>query len=213
MQKLAIFGGTFNPIHWGHLVIAETALSQFALDRVLWVPTYHPPHKAAEIPLSYEHRVEMVRLAITDHPNFTVSPIEQKQTGKSFAITTLQALQSLYDAPDIQWYWIVGLDAFQTFPRWYAHQELARSCHWLVAPRQKQWGTNQFGTTELEMISAEVTHTLAAQSIHIHWQMLQMPMLGISSSLIRTHCQQQRSIRYLVPEPVRAYIKSHNLYE
>lgn len=212
MQKLAIFGGTFNPIHWGHLVIAETALSQLALDRVFWVPTYHPPHKDAEIPLSYEHRSEMVKLAVADHPSFSVSPIEHKQTGKSFAINTLQALQALHDAPDIQWYWIVGLDSFQTLPRWYGRQELAKSCNWLVAPRPDQTGTSQSGIAELETISAEVVNSLAAQSIQIHWQMLQMPILGISSSLIRAYCRQKRSIRYLVPESVKVYIDSHYLY-
>lgn len=221
MQKLAVFGGTFNPVHWGHLLIAEAAFDQLQLDRVLWVPAYHPPHKeSAQALLSYDQRLEMVQQAVIDHPNFEVSTIERDRSGTSYAIDTLRALQRLYPGGDgaTQWYWIIGLDAFQALPRWYAHRELASSCFWLVAPRFNQSETLRFETalsepSQLTSICTEVAQVLAAQSIQIQWQVLQMPLVGISSSLVREYCQQQRSIRYLVPDAVRRYIVTHRLYQ
>ena len=132
MPKIAIFGGTFDPIHWGHLLIAETAFDQFQLDRVLWVPTFRPPYKAHPL-LAFEQRLEMVQRAIADHPAFTVSAIDGQQTGASYAIETFTALQAL--EPHAQWYWIVGNDAFQSLPKWYASRALIAQCIWLVAPR------------------------------------------------------------------------------
>ncbi|WNZ21769.1 nicotinate (nicotinamide) nucleotide adenylyltransferase [Leptolyngbya sp. NK1-12] len=224
MQKIAIFGGTFNPIHWGHLLMAETALSQIELDRIIWVPTYHPPHKLnAEMLLSYDHRLEMVQLALDQHPNFEVSQIEeveQEQSSKSYAVDTWRRLQLLY--PDALWYWIIGLDAFQSLPRWYGQRELAQHCRWLVAPRldanlltagsSPADGVESIAIKSTETVCARVADALATLSIQMHWQVLPMPLVEISSSLIRRYCRQQRSIRYLVPESVRLYILQHQLY-
>ncbi|WP_219904755.1 nicotinate (nicotinamide) nucleotide adenylyltransferase [Stenomitos frigidus] len=132
MPKIAIFGGTFDPIHWGHLLIAETAFDQFQLDRVIWVPTFRPSYKAHPL-LAFEQRMEMVRRAIADHPAFTVSAIDEQQAGTSYAIATFNALQAL--EPNTVWYWIVGNDAFQSLPKWRGSQSLIAQCIWLVAPR------------------------------------------------------------------------------
>lgn len=217
MQKLAIFGGTFNPVHWGHLLMAETALSQLELDRIVWVPAYQPPHKIeADMLLSYEHRFEMVKLALDDHPRFEISAIEKERAGRSYAIDTLRTLQLLY--PNTRWHWIIGLDAFQQMPRWYAHQELAQHCCWIVAPRLEQTMTMANHPQEAQIkstaaICAEVAQALADQAVQVRWQLLQMPLVEISSSLIRHYCHQQRSIRYLVPELVRTYIMQQHLYQ
>ncbi|HBY77168.1 MAG TPA: nicotinate (nicotinamide) nucleotide adenylyltransferase, partial [Cyanobacteria bacterium UBA11148] len=130
MDRVAILGGTFDPVHWGHLLIAETALSQLSLDRVLWVPNRHPPHKRA---LPYEHRRLMVKKAIANHPAFILSEIEVANSQSDYALFTLLNLQNAY--PNCQWYWIVGIDAFQTLPRWYGRERLIPACDWLVAPR------------------------------------------------------------------------------
>jgi nicotinate-nucleotide adenylyltransferase len=241
MQKLAIFGGTFNPVHWGHLLIAETALSQMQLDRILWLPAAHPAHKLhPNLLLNYQQRFHMVELGIATHPQFQVIDI-QSRISSSFAIETLEILQTLYS--QAHWYWIIGLDAFQTLPRWYGRRELADHCCWLVAPRlpplvrsveqQPQLtisgaassyaaSTDAFvhapnspltETVETaEVLCAEVIQQLAAQSISIRWAILHMPLMGISSSLIRSYCRQQRSIRYLVPDAVCDYIARHQLY-
>jgi len=210
MRKVAILGGTFDPIHWGHLLIAETALSQVALEQVIWVPARCPPHKLAA---KFEHRLAMVQRAIRDNPAFTISP-SSVNLGISYAFRTLTDLKVLY--PNTQWYWIVGLDAFQTLPRWYRRQELALWCDWLVVPRLISTGSDidaAYGTrTKLESICKQVAQQLNIQEITIHWQLLQMPLVEISSSLIRQYCRDRCSIRYLVAEDVRQYITSHNLY-
>jgi nicotinate-nucleotide adenylyltransferase len=207
MQRLAIFGGTFNPIHWGHLITAEAALDQAQLNRVIWVPSNHPPHRTASELLSFQHRAEMVKRAIADHNAFFLSTLEQDKPGNSYAIDTFTNLQTLY--PNSQWFWLVGLDAFQSLPRWYRGQEMADQCCWLVAPRIVT-------ETDVEIASLACQHIadrLAQQSVKLHWQLLQMPLIGISSSLIRQYRSDRRSIRYLVPDPVQTYILEQNLYQ
>jgi nicotinate-nucleotide adenylyltransferase len=203
MQRLAIFGGTFDPIHWGHLLVAQTALAQVPLEQVIWVPSHNPPHKQAA---TFEHRLEMVQQATTDNPGFTVSLVE-KNHGVSYAINTLIDLSAHYPN-NTRWYWIVGLDTFQTLPRWHRGQELAPLCQWLIAPRLPG-GAN---ITQSELICKQVEQKLTKQAVSIHWQLLNIPLVGLSSSLIRNFCRTGQSIRYLVPEPVRLYIGNHNLY-
>lgn len=215
-MQIAVLGGTFNPIHWGHLLMAETALNQVQLDQIIWVPAYHPPHKfESDILLSFAHRYEMVHQAVANHPNFVVSTIEQSQTGNSYALHTLQTLQSAY--PNSRWYWIIGLDAFRSLPRWYGHRILAEQCCWLVAPRadpNRSLGRSHGqadSSPEADCLAVE--KTLAAQAVKVRWQILDMPLVEISSSLVRRYCQEQRSIRYLVPDAVRDYILSQKLYQ
>lgn len=220
MQKIGILGGTFNPIHWGHLLMAESALEQAALDQVIWLPMKASPHKAQHDDVGFEHRLVMVQQAIADHPAFTASAIEANRTGPSYAIATLKDLQKLH--PQTQWFWIVGLDTFQTLPRWYGRQELVEACSWLVAPRPgaiaDQCGkTCDFNATQEASDSTaigckDVARALADQSLQIRWQVLQMPSIGISSSLVRQYCRDRRSLRYLVPESVRIYLLAHQFY-
>jgi nicotinate-nucleotide adenylyltransferase len=220
MQKVAILGGTFDPIHWGHLVMAETALQQAALDQVIWVPTHIAPHKSQQPGSTFEHRLQMAQRAIADHPAFVMSAIEGERIGPSYAIATLKDLQKLH--PTAQWYWIIGLDAFQTFPRWYCRFELAATCEWLIAPRTlgvtEASSTDELAT-ELGWTAAminscqKVLEVMAQNSITLRYQRLLMPGFSVSSSLIRQYCREQRSVRYLVPEAVRAYIAAHHFYQ
>ncbi|MBW4454684.1 MAG: nicotinate (nicotinamide) nucleotide adenylyltransferase [Nostoc indistinguendum CM1-VF10] len=203
MQQLAIFGGTFDPIHWGHMLVAETALHQVSLEKVIWVPSLNPPHKKAAL---FEHRVAMLQLAIEDNPAFTVSLVEANRSGTSYAINTLIDLSAFY--PNTHWYWIVGLDTFQTLPRWYRGHELAQMCDWLIAPRLLGGET----ITQSKLICKQVEEQLKEQLHIIHWQLLDIPLVGVSSSLIRKFCCVRQSIRYLVPETVRSYITNNNLY-
>lgn len=211
MGQMAIFGGTFDPLHWGHLIVAETAWSQLNLDQVIWIPTRHPPHKRG---LAYEHRRLMVEQAIANYPAFVLSPLETASCATDYAITTLKNLQDVY--PDHHWYWIIGRDAFQTLPRWYCREKLIPACDWLVAPRPLAVATTtnspQEGIETPLNCCQQVVRQLARQNITIRWQMLQMPEVSISSSLIRQYCRSGRSIRDLVPEAVRTYITTHNLY-
>jgi nicotinate-nucleotide adenylyltransferase len=202
MPKLAILGGSFNPIHQGHLLMAEMALKQADLDQIIWVPAQCPPHKQSAELADFQHRLEMVKRAIASYPVFCLSAVDQNRTGTSYAIDTLLDLKA--DYPNSQWYWIVGLDAFASLPQWYRRQELAAQCRWLVAPRSGQ---------PVEIISQQVAQQLAAQSIEIDWQILQMPLVEISSSLVRQYCRDRRSLQALVPKPVENYILAHDLYQ
>ncbi len=207
MRKIGIFGGTFDPVHWGHLLIAESGLCQVDLDRVIWIPNPCPHYRQATL---FEHRLEMVQRAIADNPTFIISPSATDRSAPAYAIQTLTQLQSVY--PDTYWYWILGLDTFQTLPRWYRIQELATACEWLVAPRVSSVQKSEQAIAEIQFRCEQVVQQLASESINIHWQTLHIPLVGVSASLIRQYCRDRRSIRYLVPEPVRIYIASHNLY-
>jgi nicotinate-nucleotide adenylyltransferase len=200
MPKLAILGGSFNPIHQGHLQMAEAALSQANLDQVIWVPARCPPHKRSAELADFQHRLEMVKRAIASYPAFSLSVIEPNRVGSSYAIDTLLYLQACY--PNSQWCWVSGLDTFASLPHWYRRQELASQCKWLVAPRSGH---------AAEIIS-RVAQQLADQSIKIEWQLLQMPLIATSSSLVRQYCRDRRSIHTLVPQSVENYIMTHDLY-
>ncbi|HIK40018.1 nicotinate (nicotinamide) nucleotide adenylyltransferase [Thermoleptolyngbya sp. M55_K2018_002] len=148
MQRLGIFGGTFNPPHFGHLHIAESALRQAQLDRVLWVPAAVPPHRQGQDLVAIAHRLELVKRAIAPHPSFALCCVDPKTAGdRSYAIDLLHQLETQYytqyisndhgiEAADNQWFWIIGQDAFATLPRWYRRRELIPRCTWLVAPRR-----------------------------------------------------------------------------
>jgi nicotinate-nucleotide adenylyltransferase len=199
MEKLAIFGGTFNPIHWGHLLIAEAAFEQFALDSVLWVPSRLPPHKLHLA--KFEHRLEMVRLAIADRPYFTLSDIEAQRDGTSWAIDTFHDLQTAHSSA--QWFWIIGADAFENLTRWRGSEELRRQCVWLVAPRLGERGVRR---EEKLPQNSEKT-----QEMRLHG--IDMSPIAISSSQIRQYCWEGRSLCNLVPQPVITYIESQKLYQ
>jgi nicotinate-nucleotide adenylyltransferase len=201
MLKLAVLGGSFNPIHRGHLLMAEVALKQVHLDQVIWVPSQYPPHKQSAELADFQHRFEMVKQAIASYPAFCLSVVDQNHIAPSYAIDTLLDLQTRY--PASQWYWIIGLDAFASLPRWYRRQELAVQCRWLVAPRLGQ---------PAEIVGQRVAEQMAAQSIKIDWQLLQMPLVEISSSLVRQYCRDRRSLQAIVPKSVENYILAHHLY-
>ncbi len=212
MRKLAILGGTFDPVHCGHLAIAQVALTQLHLDRVLWVPTRHPPHKIGRMLLDFDRRKQMVQLAIAPQPAFELSLVEANRTAPSYAIQTLTDLQAIY--ADAQWFWIVGADAFATLPRWYRSEQLAAAVEWLVAPRSLP------ATAAAEAIEfnwpdfcARVAFQLGDRGVPLCWQVLNVPRTDVSSSLIRQHCRDRRSIRGLVPESVSIYIETHHLYQ
>lgn len=198
MQKIAIFGGTFNPVHWGHLRIAEAAMNQQSLDQVLWV-TVHPRYKAATV-LEFRHRQAMVKQAIAPYANFALCTLEKHQS--NYAIDILLSLQACYSPSE--WYSIVGLDAFRSLPRWYRSSELAAQCHWLIAPRRDGEGKSGVERT---------VNYFVQQGIKVKWECLKMPDIEISSSLVRQYCHSSRSIHSLVPETVRAYILEQGLYQ
>jgi len=203
MKKLGIFGGTFDPVHWGHLLVAEGACSQVGLERVIWVVNSRPHYKRST---SFQHRWEMLRQAIADRSDFAIAPDSDNFLNATYASQTLQALQAIY--PPSHWYWILGLDTFLTLPRWYRRQEIAPACEWLVAPRP----LFEAESPPIQVLCDRVAQQLATESIYIRWQIIDLPLVGISASLVRQYCGDRRSIRYFVPEAVRIYISTHRLY-
>ncbi|UNU24595.1 nicotinate (nicotinamide) nucleotide adenylyltransferase [Microcoleus vaginatus] len=238
MGKIAILGGTFDPVHWGHVLVAERAASQFNLDRVIWVPDRSPPHKWRRDLASFEQRREMLALAIGDRPDFLLSPQSANPSDSSFAIDTLLYLQKLYPGDD-RWYWIIGSDALLTLPKWHRCREIVGLCDWLVAPRPIQgdretaesgeigelseWGDCPGGKplasagdrmqVQANAVGRRVAEQMALLDVEIRWEVLSMPAIEISSSHIRRCCAERINLRYLVPEVVRTYIAAHQLYQ
>jgi nicotinate-nucleotide adenylyltransferase len=197
MKRVAIMGGTFNPVHLGHLIMADQALHQFHLDQVLWIPAGEPPHKPAVLSVSPQDRLEMLKLAIQDHPKFAWSDLEIKRQGRSYTVQTLDYLVKEY--PEREWYWIIGGDALQDLLTWHQVERVVKLCTWIVAPRS--------GSKAIASIIAEINQKLAIQAV-----ILETPFIEISSTFIRQQIQHQGSIRYLVPPSVEKYIYTHGLY-
>ncbi|MGQ9838725.1 MAG: nicotinate-nucleotide adenylyltransferase [Cyanobacteriota bacterium] len=196
-KRIAILGGTFNPVHQGHLIMAEQALWQFHLDQILWMPAGDPPHKPLASGATTADRLAMVKLAIADHERFACSELEIRRQGRSYTIETLRHL--IQEQPDTEWYWIIGVDALRDLPQWYQAEELAQICRWIVAPRVDAGDA-------LQVLRA-VTEKLPLQA-----ELLEAPTLTLSSTYLREQIQKGGSIRYLVPPAVEQYIRQHRLY-
>ena len=185
-MRLGIFGGTFNPIHLGHLLLAETAREELALDRVLLIPTQQPPHKSARNLLAGTLRLKLVQLAIRDHPGFAASDIELQRYGPSYSIDTVKILRARL--PEAKLFLLIGEDMLSV--RWLAWNQLKRVCTIVVAHRPGL--------------------TISRREVGL--KRLTMPRMEISSSDIRARVRAGRSIRYLVPASVERYIRQHHLY-
>lgn len=223
MEKVAILGGTFDPVHCGHLLMAETAVSQFGIDRVIWAIDRTPGHKSHSVLASFDQRREMVALATAGRSDFGLLPVDTNASGTS-AIDTLLYLQNL--ATEAQRYWIIGADALQTLPKWPRCAEIAGLCEWLVAGRESvrvgewdlgkssidDWAGDQI-QVETSAVCCKVAEQMAVLGVQLRWQVLAMRAIEISSSHIRRCSAESRDFRYLVPESVRSYIATHSLYQ
>jgi len=195
-MRLGIMGGTFDPIHFAHLFVAEEARVRFNLNRVLFIPSGVPPHKKGYAVTSPEHRYAMARLATAPNPAFACSDIEITRPGLSYAIDTLTALKAQY--PDTHLFFITGLDAVTEILTWRRHEEVLRLATFIAAKRPG---------SSLEQFRQRVTPPVREQ-IHL----LPMPWLAICSTEIRRRVREGLPIRYLTPDPVVEYIEQHNLY-
>ncbi len=196
-RRVALLGGTFNPVHHGHLIMADRALDQFQLDQVLWIPAGDPPHKVIAPGASSADRLQMVRLAIADHPQFLCSDREIQRQGRSYTVKTLEEL--VQEEPETEWHWMIGVDALADLTSWFQVERVVQLCHWIVAPR--------VAPQEAEQVIASVRQQLPIQA-----QILEAPIIEISSTFIREQVQKRGSIRYLVPPAVEDYIWTHRLY-
>lgn len=189
--RLGILGGTFDPIHLGHLILAEITRYLMRLDRILFIPARIPPHKG-EAPTAPDHRLHMTRLATRENPHFAVSDLELRREGPSYTVDTLRALRE--QSPDAEHYLLMGADCARDLESWKDHQVLLEDSTVVVLGRS---GT---GSQDLPPeISRRAT-------------LLSTPRLEISSSQIRRLVRDGGPIRYLVTDPVESYIRSEGLY-
>jgi nicotinate-nucleotide adenylyltransferase len=202
--KIGIMGGTFNPIHHGHLVAAEEALSQFKLDRVIFIPTGDPPHKNANEESITEHRYLMTVIATSSNNNFFVSRIEIDRKGKSYTVDTVRELKkSLGEDTDL--YFITGADAILEILTWKKTEEILKLCSFIAATRP---GYNISKIQDLK----EKLFDKARENVEKIFVM-EVPALAISSTDIRRRVKEKRPVDYLVPEGVSNYILKHGLYK
>lgn len=202
MKKPAfgIMGGTFDPIHYGHLVTAEAARKAFDLDRVFFVPSGKPPHKNIEELSSQEDRFLMTVLAVTSHKDFKVSRIEIDRPGKSYAYDTVRLFKERY--PEEEIYFITGADAIKEILNWHRVNELLDYCNFVAATRAG-YDLDDLKARELVVLPPE-----KLEKIHT----LEVPAMAISSTDIRSRVREDKTIKYLLPESVEAYIWKEGLY-
>jgi nicotinate-nucleotide adenylyltransferase len=198
VARLGIFGGTFDPIHHGHLVAAEEARHQLALDRVLFVPAGRPPHKPDRPITDAHHRLRLLQLATAAKPYFAISCVDLERPGPHYTVDTLRLLRAEW-GPGPAFFFIEGNDSLLDVPDWHQPRRLIELCELAVVRRPG---------AEIDL--AELERQLPGLTAHIHW--VAMPLLQISSSDLRARVRAGRPISYLVPPAVEAYIREQGLY-
>ena len=191
-RRIGLYGGSFNPPHVGHLIVADAVRDQFDLDEIWWIPSDTPPHKAAPEVAPTADRVELTRRAIADNDHFKLCLVEVERGGVSYTIDTVTALQERY--PEVEFSLIMGSDSLAGFPNWHKPEEIASRLPLLVYKRPGGQ-------------SPELPDSLQADVSFV-----EAPLIDISGTDIRRRCRQGFSIRYLVPQGVRHYLKEHQLY-
>lgn len=200
MTAIGVMGGTFDPIHYGHLRAAEEVLQGFGLERIIFVPSGKPPHKPLSEVTPPEHRYAMTKLATADHPRFEVSPIEIQREGPSYTLDTLRELKQTI-CKDKKIYFITGLDAILEIHTWNGYRQLFELADFIAVTRPGY-------SVEAFLTLKEILGPECFSKVHP----FPVTLLAIASRDIRRRVREGESIRYLVPEPVRLYIEEHGLY-
>lgn len=198
-MKIAIMGGTFDPIHIGHLILAERVRDSKKLDQVIFIPTGVNPLKKDKNISSSVHRLEMLRLAIESNPYFSISTIEIERGGLSYTIDTLRALRVKYKDDDL--YFIIGSDIIFQLEKWKDFKELFKLCKFILVDRPG----NEYKEIDEKIQELNINYQLSFERVTL-------PLMDISSSDIRNRVKSKKSIKYLVPTNVEDYIKKHKLY-
>ncbi|MES0341391.1 MAG: nicotinate-nucleotide adenylyltransferase [Candidatus Humimicrobiaceae bacterium] len=203
-KKIGIMGGTFNPVHHGHLVTAQEALDQFGLDEVIFIPTGDPPHKIEDLLAHAEDRYLMTVIATSSNSSFFVSRVEIDRTGKSYTIDTVKELRKIYGSGS-ELYFITGADAILEILTWKNTREIVTLTKFIAATRP---GYDLSKIKELKTTLFD-SEDEADRRIFI----MEIPALAISSTNIRQRIKNGRPVNYLVPEGVNNYILKHGLYK
>jgi nicotinate-nucleotide adenylyltransferase len=198
-EQIGIFGGTFDPPHLGHLILASEARFQLGLDRLLWILTPDPPHKQDQTITPVEHRLAMVNLAIEDNPSFELSRVELDRPGPHYTLDTVEIIANQYPDADITP--IIGSDSLREFPTWRKPKEILYACHWVGVMRRPGEETN------LEALERQ----LPGIRSKVHY--VDAPLLEIASREIRERVATGKPFRYYLAPPVYEYIEQHHLYQ
>ena len=199
LHRIGIMGGTFDPVHIGHLILGEKAFEQFHLEKVLFMPSGNPPHKTHREGASNEDRVEMVRLAIHSNPHFQLSLEEMHEKGYIYTSHTLARLKERH--PDTEYYFIMGADSLLSFDTWHCPEDIARLCIIVVAIRDH---------LPMPKLDEQIQHIREKYSACV--EKLSTPNLDVSSSLLRKWIQAGESCRYYIPDDVITYMEENRLY-
>lgn len=203
MARIGLFGGSFNPVHVAHLIVAEHACDALELDRVIFIPAKIPPHKDPGQLAGPGDRLRMLRLAIAGNERFSATEMELRRRGKSYTIDTVRAMRSRF-GPEAELYFLIGADMLNDLPTWRCIRDLARLCAFVPVPRPGARVADE---------AALAACVGRREARAILGRMLKAPRLEISASLIRSRVAAGRSIRYLVPDPVIEYIRRRRLYQ
>jgi len=217
VKRKGIFGGTFNPIHMGHLLCCEEVREKFNLDNIVFIPSAAQPHKESSDIIDPYLRYEMVKLGIEDNPFFEASDIELKSSGKSFTINTIKKFRSIY-GEGVLLFFILGIDAFLEFETWKDPQELVTLCHFVVMLRP---GHSPEATLNLLPAYIKKRILLNVEKIELinyndnEKNIVYVPVtaISLSSTGIRERIKKGRSIKYYVPKEVELFIRRNKLYK
>ncbi len=198
-ERIGVFGGTFDPIHMGHLIAAEEARVACSLSRVLFLPAASPPHKQGRRITPAEHRLTMTELAIASHAKFSCSAMEMERVGPSYTVDTLAQLRALW-GEEVDIVFIVGLDSLRDLPTWREPRRIIELARLAVVDREP---------FEVDMAALEQQVPGVSQRV----QFVPIPLIAISATDLRERVRTGRSIRYQVPDAVEGYIYAHALYE
>jgi len=217
--KVGVFGGTFNPIHYGHLRAAEEVREKLGFKKILFVPSGKPPLKTKDIAVA-EHRFEMARLAILDNPFFEISDIETKRAEKSYTVKTMEELKKAY--PSREFYLILGIDAFLDIPNWRRPEQLIALANFVIISRPGLRFADSRLSPYIQKINRRTLKriddaeqdvcTLALESRR-EAVLLRITPMEISATGIRNALKEGKSIKYLLPAEVQSYIIKNKLYK
>lgn len=198
-KRMGIMGGTFDPIHYGHLVAAEGARHRFQLDKVIFIPAGRPPHKTVREISHPHHRWIMTELAVASNPFFDASTLEVDRPGYSYTIDTVRQVRELY--PEVEVFFITGADAVLEILSWKQVDELLNMC-WFIAATRPGYPLGNLKRRLSGITPGQIRRIIP----------MEVPALAISSTDIRSRVREGRPIKYLLPEPVEAYILNKGLY-